>query len=215
MIWKNLQYIFLKGQTGYMNTNKRLIILIIIIIVLFAAIILYGSMQVPVESGDFPEFETTSEDIMNYQDSSGENYIIKKITYINRCPTRNGYHRLNIISDKNGYVFGDAEDFYSVESVFNLGAINEDTFIYAVVYCNGREFLALANNQRVRFLEYTQDEYLNIDYLEECYNNKYFDDLFLYLTQNTEEIYGKYHLEQIDDKKISEFIETVSFLIKN
>lgn len=195
-----------------MIKNKRLLILIIITLFLLAAF-MYGNMQVSDQSEDFPEFETTSEDIMNYQDSSGENYIIKKITYINRCPTRNGYHRLNIISDKNGYVFGDAEDFYSVESIFNLGAINEDTFIYAVVYCNGREFLALANNQRVRFLEYTQDEYLNIDYLEECYNNKYFDDLFLYLTQNTEEIYDKYLLEQIDDKNISKFIETVSFLI--
>lgn len=195
-----------------MSTNKRHLILIIITLFLLAAF-MYGNMQVSDQSEDFPEFETTSEDIMNYQDSSGENYIIKKITYINRCPTRNGYHRLNIISDKNGYVFGDAEDFYSVESIFNLGAINEDTFIYAVVYCNGREFLALANNQRVRFLEYTQDEYLNIDYLEECYNNKYFDDLFLYLTQNTEEIYDKYLLEQIDDENISEFIETVSFLI--
>jgi len=195
-----------------MNTNKRFLILIIITLFLLAAF-MYGNMQVSDRSEDFPEFETTSEDIMNYQDSSGENYIIKKITYINRCPTRNGYHRLNIISDKNGYVFGDAEDFYSVESIFNLGAINEDTFIYAVVYCNGREFLALANNQRVRFLEYTQDEYLDIDYLEECYNNKYFDDLFLYLTQNTEEIYDKYLLEQIDDENISVFIETVSFLI--
>jgi len=188
--------------------------LILIIITLFLlAAFMYGNMQVSDQPEVFPEFETTSEDIMNYQDSSGENYIIKKITYINRCPTRNGYHRLNIISDKNGYVFGDAEDFYSVESIFNLGAINEDTFIYAVVYCNGREFLALANNQRVRFLEYTQDEYLDIDYLEECYNNKYFDDLFLYLTQNTEEIYDKYLLEQIDDENISVFIETVSFLI--
>ncbi|MBP1546896.1 MAG: hypothetical protein J6A37_09875 [Oscillospiraceae bacterium] len=195
-----------------MSTNKRLLIIIIITLFLLATF-MYGNMQVSDQSEDFPEFETTSEDIMNYQDSSGENYIIKKITYINRCPTRNGYHRLNIISDKNGYVFGDAEDFYSVESIFNLGAINEDTFIYAVVYCNGREFLALANNQRVRFLEYTQDEYLNIDYLEECYNNKYFDDLFLYLTQNTEEIYDKYLLEQIDDENISEFIEIVSFLI--
>jgi len=195
-----------------MNTNKRFLILIIITLFLLAAF-MYGNMQVSDQPEVFPEFETTSEDIMNYQDSSGENYIIKKITYINRCPTRNGYHRLNIISDKNGYVFGDAEDFYSVESIFNLGAINEDTFIYAVVYCNGREFLALANNQRVRFLEYTQDEYLDIDYLEECYNNKYFDDLFLYLTQNTEEIYDKYLLEQIDDENISVFIETVSFLI--
>ncbi len=195
-----------------MSINKRHLILIIITLFLLAAF-MYGNMQVSDQSEDFPEFETTSEDIMNYQDSSGENYIIKKITYINRCPTRNGYHRLNIISDKNGYVFGDAEDFYSVESIFNLGAINEDTFIYAVVYCNGREFLALANNQRVRFLEYTQDEYLDIDYLEECYNNKYFDDLFLYLTQNTEEIYDKYLLEQIDDENISEFIQTVSFLI--
>ena len=55
---------------------------------------------------------------------------------------------------------------------------------------------------------------LNIDFLEKCYNEKYFDDFFLYLTQNAEEINDKYLLEQIDNKKINKFIETVSLLYK-
>lgn len=210
---ERLQYIFLKEQGEYMNTNKWLLIFIIITLSLFLAFI-YSNMKASNQSDTFPEFNTKSEDIMNYQDSSGEKYVIKRITYINRSPTRSGYHRLNIISDKNGYIFGDVKDFYDVESVFCLGEVNEDTCIYAVIYCDGREFLALKNNYRVCFLEYTMEKNLNIDFLEKCYNEKYFDDFFLYLTQNAEEINDKYLLEQIDNKKINKFIETVSLLYK-
>ena len=156
---------------------------IIITIFLLLAYI-YGNAQESDRSENFPEFETASEDIAVHQDSSGEKYTIKRITYINRSPTRSGYRRLNIISDKNGYIFGDTEDFYDVESVFYLGTANEDICIYAVIYCNGREFLALKNDHRVCFLEYTLEKNLDTEHIKEFYNKKFFDDVFLYLTRN-------------------------------
>ena len=98
--------------------------------------------------------------------------------YINRSPTRSGYRRLNVISDKKGYIFGDTEDFYDVESVFYLGTANEDICIYAVIYCNGREFLAIKNDHRVSFLEYTLEKNLDTEHTEEFYNEKFYDDVF-------------------------------------
>lgn len=173
---------------------------------------IYGNVQKSERPESFPEFETASEDIAVHQDSSGEKYTIKRITYINRSPTRSGYRRLNIVSDKNGYIFGDTEDFYDVESVFYLGTANEDICIYAVIYCNGREFLALKNDHRVCFLEYTLEKILILSIQKNFIMKNFMMMFFLYLTQNAEGISDRYLSEQSDNEKINKFIETVSLL---
>ena len=174
--------------------------IVITISLLLTYTYIYGNAHKSERPESFPEFETASEDIAVHQDSSGEKYTIKRITYINRSPTRSGYRRLNVISDKKGYIFGDTEGFYDVESVFYLGTANEDICIYAVIYCNGREFLALKNDHRVCFLEYTLEKNLDTEHTEEFYNEKFYDDVFLYLTQNAEEISDRYLSEQTNKK---------------
>ena len=194
------------------KTKAIFAVLFIVITISLLLAYIYGNVQKSERPESFPEFETASEDIAVHQDSSGEKYTIKRITYINRSPTRSGYQRLNVISDKNGYIFGDTEDFYDVKSVFYLGTANEDICIYAVIYCNGREFLALKNDHRVCFWEYTLEKNLDTEHIKEFYNEKFFDDVFLYLTQNAEGISDRYMSEQSDNEKINKFIETVSLL---
>ena len=53
---------------------------------------------------------------------------------------------------------------------------------------------------------------LDTEHIKEFYNEKFFDDVFLYLTQNAEGISDRYLSEQTDNEKINKFIETVSLL---
>ena len=62
------------------------------------------------------------------------------------------------------------------------------------------------------FLEYTLEKNLDTEHIKEFYNEKIFDDVFLYLTQNAEGISDRYLSEQTDNEKINKFIETVSLL---
>ncbi len=62
------------------------------------------------------------------------------------------------------------------------------------------------------FLEYTLEKNLDTEHTEEFYNEKFYDDVFLYLTQNAEGISDRYLSEQTDNEKINKFIETVSLL---
>lgn len=77
------------------KTKAIFAVLFIVITISLLLAYIYGNVQKSERSESFPEFETTSEDIAVHQDSSGEKYTIKRITYINRSPTRSGYRRLN------------------------------------------------------------------------------------------------------------------------
>lgn len=198
---------FLKEQA---NMKKQILFPVVTAAFLLFAFI-FWRVQASDKPDTLPEFETTSEVIMNYRDASGENYTIKKVTYINRSPTRSGYHSLNINSDKNGCIYG-KRGFCDVESVFYLGNINDESYIYSVIYPSGQEFLALKGGYGLRSLEYTDEKNLDIDRLAKCYNEQCFDDLFVYLTQNAEDIKDKYLSEQADTENINEFIGKVSLL---
>lgn len=99
-----------------------------------------------------------------------------------------------------------------MESVFYLGTANEDICIYAVIYCNGREFLALKNDHRVCFLEYTLEKILILSIQKNFIMKNFMMMFFLYLTQNAEGISDRYLSEQSDNEKINKFIETVSLI---
>ena len=198
---------FLKEQA---NMKKHILFPVITAAFLLLAFI-FRRVQASDKPDTLPEFETTTEVIMNYRDASGENYTIKKVTYINRSPTRSGYHWLNINSDKNGCIYG-ASGFCDVKSVFYLGIINDESYIYSVIYRGGKEFLALKGGYGLRFLGYTDEKNLDIDRLAKCYNEQCFDDLFVYLTQNAEDIKDKYLSEQADTENINEFIGKVFLL---